>query len=58
MVCVCGHNKDKHESGRDYGYHGYKCAEFNCKCTTYINQSRRLENDPRPEDFQRWITYY
>ncbi len=51
MTCVCGHNKDKHETGRDYGYHGWKCTEFNCICVAYINAGLRLEHDPKPEDF-------
>jgi len=52
MACVCSHNKDKHDTERDSGYHGGNCSEFNCSCKAYINVKNRLENDPKSEDFQ------
>ncbi len=48
MVCLCWHRKDQHETERDAGYHGGHCSVENCICTSYINQKRRLENDPKP----------
>ncbi len=48
MVCECGHNKDRHESGRDYGYHGWQCRGIivdgkrkSCNCPYYRKQTKK-----------------
>ena len=51
MVCECGHNKDCHEYGRDYGVHGYHCAHRNekgncdCGCEYYKKKTKVLKNE-------------
>ncbi len=40
MVCQCGHNKDKHESGLDYGYHAWQCTIHSCNCPYYRKVKR------------------
>ena len=41
MVCECGHNKNEHAYGRDYGSHGYTCEHKNEKDTNEYQKSGR-----------------